>query len=261
MMRLCNNTLKWNSQMTSADIQNQCENAIFSTGDNKNILSDAFNTLARSRVRFVIGVCSAVVVFALCVAQAEPTDDWVKDYVVQIVWGSEQTSAGAGVYLGEGLVVTAAHVGGPQTRGIQIDGLNVPAKRIKAGTVPELDLALISMDEEKLPADLRSRHMPLCQEQLPVGAPVVIAAHTGITRSSIATPLLLPPEYRTKFSTLITEGATDGKSGSGVFDAEKKCLLGILALKFSNGPEHKGIASYFVPASAIRLFVSTAIRR
>ena len=89
--------------MSSVDcLQNQYENAPLLRGDNKNMPSGVVDTLARLSVRLVIGVCLAIAVFAICRAQAEPMDDWVKDYVVQIVWGSEQTAAGAGVYLGDG---------------------------------------------------------------------------------------------------------------------------------------------------------------
>ena len=127
------------------------------------------------------------------------------------------------------------------------------ARLIKGGGDP--DLSLLSMDERTLPTSLLERRMPLCQEQPPVGAPVILGAVRGITRTSIASPMLIPPEYRTKFSTLISEAETNGKSGSGVFDAEKKCLLGILSAKISNNIEHKDIASYFVPASTIQSFV------
>jgi hypothetical protein len=40
-----------------------------------------------------------------------------------------------------------------------------------------------------------------------------------------------------------------------VFDPEKKCLLGILSLKFVNKIDHKGMASYFVPADTIQSFM------
>src|SRR5262249_1502381 len=111
--------------------------------------------------------------------------------------------------------------------------------------------SLISMEQRKIRAHLHGRRMPLCQGQPPAGAPVIIAALRGITRTSIAPPTVIAPEYRTKYSTLISDGSTDGKSGSGVFDAEGKCLLGILSQKFTNDIDHKGIASYFVPASTI----------
>jgi hypothetical protein len=200
----------------------------------------------------------AAIVGLVCLAisgsSAEPMDNWVQDYVVQVLWGDEQKPAGAGVYLGNGLVVSAAHVANTNTRGVRIDGQDVPAKLVKTGT-PQLDLSLVSMDQSKIPDTLRDRRMALCQEQPPAGAPVILAAPQGITRSSIASPTLIPPEYRTKYSTLISDGSTDGKSGSGVFDAEKKCLLGILVAKFTNNSEHKGIASYFVPASTLQSFI------
>jgi len=131
---------------------------------------------------------------------------------------------------------------------------------VKRGSFPQLDLSLISMDPGKIPDSLRERDMPLCREQPPTGAPVILAAPQGITRTSIASPTLIDPEYRTKYSTLISDGSTDGKSGSGVFDAEGKCLLGILSSKFANVVDHKGIASYFVPASTIQSFIPDGIR-
>ena len=186
-------------------------------------------------------------------SHAEGTDDWVQDYMVQFACCAEQNASGSGVYLGNGLVITAAHVTSAERSGVRIDGLTVPTRLLKAGVFPQLDLSLFSMDQGKIPDSLRERRMALCQEQPPVGAPVILAAPQGITRPSIASPMLIPPEYRTKNSTLISEGSTDGKSGSGVFDAEKKCLLGILSLKFRIA--NKDVASYFVPADTIRSFI------
>jgi len=204
-------------------------------------------------------VLGAAIVGLVCLdfsgSRAERMDNWVQDYVVQLLCCGKQDAGGAGVYLGNDLVITAAHVGGGGTSGVRIDDLTVPAALIKAGSFPQLDLSLIYMDPKKIPDSLRERRMTLCQEQPPVGAPVILAAPQGITRNSIASPTLLSPEYRTKFSTLISEGSTDGKSGSGVFDAERKCLLGILSLKFTNKILHKDIASYFVPADTIRSFI------
>lgn len=191
-------------------------------------------------------------------AKAEPTDNWVQDYVIQFLWGPEQNLGQAGVYLGKGVVISAAHVAGANTRGVRIDGLTLPAKFVKAGKFPQLDLALISIDPEKLPMSLRERRMPLCEKQAPVGAPVIVGALEGVVHSTIAPPLVLPPGV--EYSSLITEGTTDGKSGSGVFDAEKKCLLGILSQKIVNTVEHKDIATYFVPASKIQSFLQAAPR-
>jgi hypothetical protein len=42
---------------------------------------------------------------------------------------------------------------------------------------------------------------------------------------------MLPFSIPRKFSTLISDVATTGNSGSGVFDAGNKCLLGIMSRK------------------------------
>src|SRR5262249_25590077 len=160
---------------------------------------------------------------------AEPMDNWVQDYVVQLLCCGEPNAGGAGVYLGNGLVITASHVAGAQTSGVRIDDVDVPASLIKRGSFPQLDLSLITMEQSTIPDRMRERRMTLCQEEPPDGAPAILAAPQGITRTSIASPTLIPPKYRTQFTTLISEGTTNGKSGSGVFDAEKKCLLGILS--------------------------------
>jgi hypothetical protein len=88
-------------------------------------------------------------------------DNSLQDYAVQVLWGDEQKPVGAGVYLGNGLVFTAAHVARANTRGVRID--------VKRGA-PQLDLSLVSMDQTKIPDSLRERRMTLCQEQPPAGA-------------------------------------------------------------------------------------------
>jgi hypothetical protein len=104
------------------------------------------------------------------------------------------------------------------------------------------------------------RRMPLCQNPPKVGKAVIVAIPEGTARSRIMSPLLLPPIYRTKFATAISDVETTGNSGSGVFDAETKCLLGIISRKFlaaprGPDPDRKGIAKYFVPAATIAAFM------
>jgi hypothetical protein len=55
------------------------------------------------------------------------------------------------------------------------------------------------------------------------------------TRSHIVSPQLVPYTLRSKFSTLIDDVATTGNSGSGAFDPNRKCLLGIVSWKFTTG--------------------------
>jgi hypothetical protein len=77
-------------------------------------------------------------------------------------------------------------------------------------------------------------------------------------------PALLPPQFQKRFSTVISDVATTGNSGSGVFDAGQKCLLGIMSRKIfvraDEKSEPKDIAKYFVPASTIRAFIQTHYR-
>jgi hypothetical protein len=203
--------------------------------------------------------CIAMLCLVISRSRAEPADNWVQDYVVQFLSGKQDTPFGAGVYLGDGLVITAAHVVGT-TRGVRIDAVDLPARLVRRGSFPELDLSLISVNQSKIPDSLRERRMSLCQEQSPAGTPVILAAPQGITRTSIASPLVIPPEFRTKYPTLISDPTTDGKSGSGVFDVKGKCLLGILSLKLYNIITRQGYASYFVPASTIKSFIPADVQ-
>ena len=63
------------------------------------------------------------------------------------------------------------------------------------------------------------------------GEPVIVAIPESTARSHIMSPQFLPPELRAKFGTVISDVASTGNSGSGVFDASRKCLLGIMSRK------------------------------
>ena len=88
--------------------------------------------------------------------------------------------------------------------------------------------------------------------------PVIVVDARRASQSHIVSPQVLPYTWRTKFSTLIRDVATTGNSGSGVFDPNHKCLLGIISGKFTfhTTEGDKEIAKYFVPAVAIRDFLS-----
>jgi hypothetical protein len=75
-------------------------------------------------------------------------------------------------------------------------------------------------------------------------------------------PKELPLDARS-YSTIISDVARTGNSGSGVFDSTKKCLLGIMSRKItetrtvadSGEKQSYDLAKYFVPASAIVEFL------
>jgi hypothetical protein len=222
-------------------------------------------------LRFTIGLVLATAALAsLGFAHAQPTDDSLRIYAVDILHDPRQPWTGYGIYLGRGLVITAAHVVGSASHTnpiVRIAGMDLPAKAIKEGSVERVDLTLLSIDEQKLPIYLQMRRMPLCEKPPWVGEPVIVAIPEDTARSRIMSSQWLPFNLRTKLSTLISDVATTGNSGSGVFDAGQKCLLGIMSKKIFVRPasadkesEQKDIAKYFVPASTIRAFIPTDYR-
>jgi hypothetical protein len=145
---------------------------------------------------------------------------------------------------------------------VRIAGMDLPAKAIKEGNFENVDLTLLSINQQKLPIYLQMRRMPLCEKNPWPGKPVIVAIPEETARSRIISPLALPFSVPRKFSTLISDVARSRNSGSGVFDAGNKCLLGIVSRKFFVRPnsgdaegEEKDIAKYFVPTSTIRIFI------
>ena len=197
-------------------------------------------------------------------ANAESTDDSLVVYAVNIHQTPMQSwGPGYGIYLGRGLFITAAHVAGHTwfTRPkVAIAGTEYPTKVIKAGDFETIDLTLLSVDETRLPVRLALRRNPLCAQPPRPGQPVITVVPEGTARSRIMSPQRLPLDVR-KFDTVISDVAETGNSGSGVFDAEKKCLLGIMSRKISDYRMKNGkrelydLAKYFVPASVIAQFI------
>jgi S1-C subfamily serine protease len=194
----------------------------------------------------------------------QPTDDSLRIYAVNV-------GTLYGIYLGKGLVITAAHVVGSAATTkptVRIAGIDLPATAIKEGSFERVDLTLLSIDEQKLPIYLQMRRLRLCERPPWVGKPVIVAIPEGTARSHIMSPQLLPSNVRRRFPTVIRDVATTGNSGSGVFDAGSKCLLGIMSRKIyvrsasplNSASEEKDIAKYFVPASTIAAFIPIEYR-
>jgi hypothetical protein len=121
-------------------------------------------------------------------------------------------------------------------------------------------VTLLSVDESWIPDSLRLQRNPLCKQPSKIGDKVAIVAPEKTNYSQIISPLLIPWQLRERC--LVND---IGGSGSGVFDAVRKCLLGIISrkvVKFDQrgGAEGvvalpSGFAGYFVPASEIALFI------
>jgi hypothetical protein len=197
---------------------------------------------------------------------AEDLDDSLLAYAVNVHRTPMQTwGPGYGIYLGKGLFITAAHVVGRAwlTRPkVAIAGQEYPTRVVKEGNFEGTDLTLLSIEEGLLPLRLRLRRIALCKVPSWPGEQVVTVVPEGTVRSHILAPERLPVGAR-KFSTVIADVDRTGNSGSGVFDAQHRCLLGIMSRKISqsrtrpdNGKtETRDIAKYFVPASEIAAFL------
>ena len=203
--------------------------------------------------------------------RAEISDDTLLVYAANIQLSSAQrTWSGYCIYLGKGLFITAAHVVGRawMTRPkVVIARQEYPTRVLKEGSFEGTDLTLLSVEESLLPMRLRLRRNALCKEAPSPGQQVVTVVPEGVVRSHIIAPQQLPTGVR-RFSTVIADVARTGNSGSGVFDAQQKCLLGIMSRKISQSrtradtgkSETRDIAKYFVPASEIAAFLPIDLR-
>jgi len=226
-------------------------------------------------MRFVPFLFAMSLIAALSgAAQAQDADQSLKLYAVHVLRVPREKWTGIGVYLGDGRILTAAHVAGNQffhKIEIEIGGQVLPGTVLKQGRFSDTDpaaedLALVSIDETTLPVSLRLRRMPICQLPTLPGEPVIVVTPEGIAPSHVISPALLPPGLLAKFTTAIADVATTGYSGSGVFDAKRKCLLGIISGKITvhrtrnvNGQsvtEPYDIAKFFVPAPLIAEFIA-----
>jgi trypsin-like peptidase len=220
-------------------------------------------------IRFLLSLAAATVAGS---AYSQDTDDALQLYAVHIDRTQMTPLNGYGVYLGNGFVITAAHVvgGGDATKPqVKIGGERLPTRVVKDGDLNDVDLTLLSVDVRQLPASLASAHMPLCQNPPAAGESVIVATPEGVARSYIMSPSLLPATVPAKFRT-VRYIAETGNSGAGVFDAKAKCLLGIISRRIS-GVLHTplegqvievpvNVAKYYVPVSEIAKFIPPDIR-
>jgi hypothetical protein len=221
-----------------------------------------------------IGLALAATCFATANAwsQAGPDDDAnLTTYAVHINRTPKQPWPGYGIYLGNGVILTAAHVPGnvAATRPhVLIAGRDLPAALVRQGSIDSVDLTLLSVDAASLPVRLQMRRMPLCRRAPFAGESVVVATPEGTARSHILPPILVPADLRSRFNTVIGDVATTGNSGSGVFDGSNQCLLGIISRKISvtrpgtrsGGPAQRmDIAKYFVPVEDIKAFIPESV--
>ena len=214
-----------------------------------------------------VGFTALAVALTLVPARAQSDPAGLTALTVHINRTPKQSWPGYGIYLGNGLILTAAHVAGDvaETKPhVVIAGQDLRATLVKQGSLDSIDLTLLSIDGTKLPVGLQMRRTPLCEHPPFAGERVVVAIPEGTAPSRILPRQAIPADLRGRFDTAIADVASTGNSGSGVFDARDLCLLGIMSRKISVGlrpftvgapPRTVDIAKYFVPAAQIKAFI------
>jgi hypothetical protein len=108
---------------------------------------------------------------------------------------------GPAVYLGSGLLLTAAHLVNPGVDiSVVIARAKLPAKVLKQGVYEDIDLSLLHFDQSKLPPTLPT--VELCSTPPWPGDPVIVIDSAQATRSTVVAPSVLPPLYQHRFPTL-----------------------------------------------------------
>lgn len=201
-------------------------------------------------------------------ALAEDASETLLPYAIHVHRTPVQSWTGYGIYLGDGIFITAAHVvgrawmTGPK---VVIGGIEYPTEVIKEGSFEGTDITLLSVEQSLLPMRLQLRKMFLCRSPPFPGQQVVTVIPEGIASSQILDPRRLP-RGAGRFRTVISDVARTGNSGSGVFDLGQRCLLGIMSRKITapesrgNARQRRDVAKYFVPAVDIANFLPEALR-
>jgi hypothetical protein len=162
---------------------------------------------------------------------------------------------GSGVFLGNGLVLTAAHVvtfnAQDPNVAVFLDGWKTNAKVFATGQ-NGLDLALLKIDPSEISAQRRILSpVQLCTTPPDANQQVIVAAEGQVSFSAI-TPLT-SGKGSNDLATLYEQGA----SGGGVFDPGKGCLIGIIILARSGQIAGQDIRmTEFVPAAKIAPFLA-----
>lgn len=219
-----------------------------------------------------IGCAALAVALGPTRVLAQTDEDVLRSMSVHINRSPPQPWPGYGVYLGNGLVLTASHVPGNANvtkPHVVIAGQDLPASPVKQGGLDGVDLTLLSIDATKLPVRLRMRRSPLCAREPYGGESVVVATPEGTAFSTVLPRQAIPAQLRGRFGTAIAYVAATGNSGSGVFDAANLCLLGVISRKISiiqqdsrlGAPVRttRDIVKYFVPARDIKAFIPPAV--
>lgn len=210
----------------------------------------------------------ALVVASSTTVLAQTPDDSLKIYTIELekAFPFQQPTKGYGIYLGSGLILTTSHFVGRwhylASYGISLPGEKLPAYIMKNNDAQQSNLALLSVDETRLPLQLRLRRNPLCTDPLKSGDVVVVVNLERVTRDLVVPAEDIPRNLRQNNATFVDEIHAPG---SGIFYARTKCFAGIvetLLMKYTarkegerSMPQTAGFKTRFIPARVIAAFL------
>lgn len=179
----------------------------------------------------------AIVLFLGCMspalAQSTPADLGVR--LEKPVGDGKTFAQGSGVLIGDGLILTAAHVVkyNPTDPSVivLVEGQRIHGRVVFSDAGP--DVALIKIERSAMPALSRSMAATFCDEDPGPGKLVVVDAIGQVTRSKTIVAPDNPPHRPGDWTSTLGTGYHQGSSGGGVFDAATGCLLGILIYEVS----------------------------
>jgi hypothetical protein len=167
---------------------------------------------------------------------------------------------GSGVFLGGGLILTAAHVVKINAQDPEVsvimDGWKTAAK-VAAIAPNGLDLALLKIDPAEISAQRKALGaVHLCAAPSAANQPVIVAAQGTVSLSRTVAAPIQSPALTGDWTDILATGYGHGASGGGVFDAGSGCLIGIIIIE-ATAP---GIAlTEFLPAAKIAPFLAASL--
>src|SRR5262249_44488650 len=135
-------------------------------------------------------------------ARAQSDDSDLRSLAAHVNRTPQQPWPGYGVYLGNGLILTASHVPGVFAQSkprVAIAGQALPAALVREGSLDGVDLTLLAVDGTRLPVRLQMRRTPICPHPPYAGEAVVVATPEGTAPSRVLPPLAIPADMRGRF--------------------------------------------------------------
>ena len=219
--------------------------------------------------RAVVWVLCAVLIL-LALAQDQNGADVFVSRMVRVSHGrpglDDAKILGAGIFLGNGLILTAAHVAGPADSAfpliVSAGHWYWQARIVTQGALERIDIALLAIDPQAVPKAMQAMAaLTLCRQPTVPGQQVAVAAPWSARVTRILSPTAIPEPLRGRYATLLDQPEKIGNSGAGVFDLRKGCLLGVVSQQVQRPEERDGvwrnvaIAKYFVSAQDIAALI------